>query len=384
MPTSFRDHALAPPGSPTADALRERALFMASLGLTDADMQLPPEDVQGSARDAAAAAPPPPPRQGRRAYSSASSASSMRAAGVTRRRHAEPITPAELQAAGIAEYHPPRHSTPDDIRKSGNAAFGAGDFVSAVSIYTAAIEEVSDSATLYSNRAAAWLQTDLPQGPRMALRDAERAELLDPQWFKPAARRGDALFKLCRFREASAAYEASLRLDPSQSCVRDSLQECEAAMRAEDDYRMAEPLPAPAAHSRSFTDETALGSLDYDYAAAVRDASPAAETAPSGRLVNLVNDYQRDCVKAGRTCGSEYRRRELERFRDGGVAAQPPSPPSRSGSNAMLRESPRTPDAEGPLDTFSSASAKSYRDSMLQAYRSKKLGAAAGFEPLGC
>eukprot|EP01062_Namystynia_karyoxenos_P009227 TRINITY_DN13251_c0_g1_i1.p2 TRINITY_DN13251_c0_g1~~TRINITY_DN13251_c0_g1_i1.p2 ORF type:complete len:318 (+),score=117.29 TRINITY_DN13251_c0_g1_i1:90-956(+) len=280
-----------------ADDVRGRAIFMASLGITDEDLE-PPDEAS-------------PVRVARQLRADRTSAAGAAAAEASRKRRAEAraatITAAELSEAGVpAAPLRTRSLSPDELRAEGNAAFDAGEAVVALSLYSAAIERAPGCAVLHSNRSAAWLQSELPGCVAFALRDAEEAEMLRPSWSKPPARRGDALFRMGHFGEAIAAYEASLIIDPENTQAQEALQACIAAMHAEagEERRAAPPRGAP-----------------YDYTEAEKDAgAPAGQ---SGRLEELLRDYRTHCTEAGEPDGGEYRRRELERFRTGGSIAQP-------------------------------------------------------------
>ena len=72
-------------------------------------------------------------------------------------------------------------SSADSIKQEGNAAFGQGDHVTAVKLYTQAIGLSPADYKLYSNRSAA--QTGLGQYTR-ALADAAVVMALKPSWAK--------------------------------------------------------------------------------------------------------------------------------------------------------------------------------------------------------
>ncbi|KAK7199923.1 TPR repeat/Tetratricopeptide repeat [Novymonas esmeraldas] len=126
-----------------------------------------------------------------------------------------------------------------DWKELGNACYGAGSFLVAIRCYTRLLElPGGDTATIRSNRSAAYVQSSMLAGPALALKDAERAVELEPQWFKAHLRVGDAQRRRGHFPEADAAYRAALALQPDCAAAQAALR----AMQAE-----AEDLPAAAA-----------------------------------------------------------------------------------------------------------------------------------------
>ncbi|XP_055374817.1 tetratricopeptide repeat protein 28 [Condylostylus longicornis] len=114
----------------------------------------------------------------------------------------EPESTSELPAANRALFL-------DKVRQS-NAACQTGDFATAVSLYTDALQLDPGNYILYSNRSAARLK----QGQfTLALQDAIKAKELCPQWPKAYFRQGVALQCLGRYGEALAAFSAGLAQD---------------------------------------------------------------------------------------------------------------------------------------------------------------------------
>ncbi|XP_050677372.1 tetratricopeptide repeat protein 28 [Leptidea sinapis] len=106
--------------------------------------------------------------------------------------------------------------------RASNAACQAGDFTTAVALYTDALTLDPANHILYSNRSAARLK----QGQfAAALQDATRARELCPNWPKAYYRQGVALQCLGRHGEALAAFSSGLGVEPSSRQLLASLVE---------------------------------------------------------------------------------------------------------------------------------------------------------------
>lgn len=102
-----------------------------------------------------------------------------------------------------------------DWKTLGNACYGQGCFLAAVRCYTRLLElPGGDTAQVRSNRSAAYLQSPMLAGASLALKDAEAAVRMEPQWFKGHVRVGDAQRKRGHVAEAEAAYRQALALQP--------------------------------------------------------------------------------------------------------------------------------------------------------------------------
>ncbi|XP_063219865.1 tetratricopeptide repeat protein 28 isoform X2 [Bacillus rossius redtenbacheri] len=118
----------------------------------------------------------------------------------------EPEGTCELPAASKALFL-------DKVRQS-NAACQSGDFATAVTLYTDAIQLDPTNHILYSNRSAALVK--MGQFAQ-ALQDAIRARELNPKWPKAYYRQGVALQCLGRHSDALAAFSSGLAQDPKSS-----------------------------------------------------------------------------------------------------------------------------------------------------------------------
>ncbi|WOH12804.1 hypothetical protein DCAR_0832312 [Daucus carota subsp. sativus] len=102
------------------------------------------------------------------------------------------------------------------LKEQGNAFFKAGNYLKAAALYTQAIKKDPSNATLYSNRAAAFLHLVKLQ---KALADAETTISLNPNWEKGYFRKGCVLEAMERYDEASAAFNKALDYNPQSSEV---------------------------------------------------------------------------------------------------------------------------------------------------------------------
>jgi tetratricopeptide (TPR) repeat protein len=89
----------------------------------------------------------------------------------------------------------------------GNKAFVGGDYAGAIEHFSRALKLAGPNCIYYTNRAAAYLRASRAAE---ALKDAEEAVSLDPQYVKALFRRAQALEALDRYTDAVAAYEHGL------------------------------------------------------------------------------------------------------------------------------------------------------------------------------
>ncbi|KAI3937285.1 hypothetical protein MKW98_001856 [Papaver atlanticum] len=102
------------------------------------------------------------------------------------------------------------------LKDQGNEFFKAGNYLKAAAIYTQAIKKDPSNATLYSNRAAAFLHlVKLSK----ALADAETTITLNPQWDKGYFRKGCVLEAMERYDDAIAALQIALQYNPQSAEV---------------------------------------------------------------------------------------------------------------------------------------------------------------------
>ncbi|KAK8918396.1 hypothetical protein KSP39_PZI021129 [Platanthera zijinensis] len=97
------------------------------------------------------------------------------------------------------------------LKDQGNAFFKAGNYLKAAALYTQAIKLDPSNPTLYSNRAAAFLQL---VKLNKALADADTTITLNPQWEKGYFRKGCVLEAMGRYDDAVAVLQEALLYNP--------------------------------------------------------------------------------------------------------------------------------------------------------------------------
>ncbi|KAK3042199.1 hypothetical protein RJ639_001319, partial [Escallonia herrerae] len=102
------------------------------------------------------------------------------------------------------------------LKEQGNELFKAGNYLKAAALYTQAIKQDPSNPTLYSNRAAAFLQLVKLQ---KALTDADTTITLNPNWEKGYFRKGCVLEAMERYDDALAAFHIALQHNPQSSEV---------------------------------------------------------------------------------------------------------------------------------------------------------------------
>ncbi|KAF9605077.1 hypothetical protein IFM89_013747 [Coptis chinensis] len=105
-------------------------------------------------------------------------------------------------------------SVGDSLKDEGNEFFKAGNYLKAAALYTQAIKKDPSNPTLYSNRAAAFL--NLVKLSK-ALTDAETTIELKPNWEKGYFRKGCILEALERYEDAVAAFQIALQHNPQST-----------------------------------------------------------------------------------------------------------------------------------------------------------------------
>ncbi|KAH9608045.1 hypothetical protein KSS87_020880 [Heliosperma pusillum] len=102
------------------------------------------------------------------------------------------------------------------LKDQGNEFFKAGNYLKAAALYTQAIKIDPNNPTLYSNRAAAFL--NLVKLTK-ALADAEKTISLSPIWEKGYFRKGCILEAMERYNEALEAFQVALKYNPKSTEV---------------------------------------------------------------------------------------------------------------------------------------------------------------------
>uniref|UniRef100_A0A2P2K278 Uncharacterized protein MANES_15G032000 n=1 Tax=Rhizophora mucronata TaxID=61149 RepID=A0A2P2K278_RHIMU len=102
------------------------------------------------------------------------------------------------------------------LKDKGNEFFKDGNFLKAAALYTQAIKLDPSNPTLYSNRAAAFLQL---VKLNKALADAETTITLNPKWEKGYFRKGSVLEAMEQYDDALAAFHTALQYNPQSTEV---------------------------------------------------------------------------------------------------------------------------------------------------------------------
>lgn len=112
-------------------------------------------------------------------------------------------------------------------KNRGNAAFGKGDFKVAVDEFTEAIKHDPTDHVFYSNRSGAYASLNQFEE---ALNDANQCIEINQAFGKGYSRKGLALLKMNKLKDAKAAYEEGLKIDPANQAAKDGLKDVEKAM----------------------------------------------------------------------------------------------------------------------------------------------------------
>ncbi|KAK2647089.1 hypothetical protein Ddye_022284 [Dipteronia dyeriana] len=102
------------------------------------------------------------------------------------------------------------------LKDKGNEFFKAGNYLKAAALYTQAIKQDPSNPTLYSNRAAAFLNL---VKLNKALSDAETTITLNPQWEKGYFRKGCILEAMERYDDALSVFQTALQYNPQSAEV---------------------------------------------------------------------------------------------------------------------------------------------------------------------
>ncbi|GLI64935.1 hypothetical protein VaNZ11_008336 [Volvox africanus] len=177
------------------------------------------------------------------------------------------------------------------VQECGDSLFSAQKYGEAATAYTEALRyahDADDVATLLSNRSASYaslsrtyrgrpartseyhalFDLDPTSLAQMALKDAERAVAVRPNWAKTHSRKGAALFLLERFYEAREAYLEGLALEPTNSMLQEGMREVQAVLAGDGETEgtaaaaAAGTAPFSAKRQRSFGGSSLRSDLD--------------------------------------------------------------------------------------------------------------------------
>lgn len=121
-------------------------------------------------------------------------------------------------------------STVDEIKALGNQAFAAKQYDKSIELYTEAIDMDPSNHVLYSNRSGSYCAAGKYA---QAAADARKVIEIKPDWVRGHTRLGAALEGQGDFEGAAAAYEAALKIDPSNANIQEDLQHVKSQIRTE-------------------------------------------------------------------------------------------------------------------------------------------------------
>ena len=155
---------------------------------------------------------------------------------------------AEPQPSAAATATAP--SNVAECKQKGNAAFSRKEYTEAIEWYTCALSGVSDifdssrassataeaaeaietAAALFSNRSACYAALEMFD---LALDDGDRAVSLRPKWAKAYSRVGAARHGRKELKEALAAYQSALNLEPANEGAKAQIKQIKVQLRNE-------------------------------------------------------------------------------------------------------------------------------------------------------
>ncbi|KAJ3268167.1 Hsp90 cochaperone [Terramyces sp. JEL0728] len=120
--------------------------------------------------------------------------------------------------------------TAEEYKAQGNKAFSTGDYDSAISFFSKAIELDPSNHVLYSNRSAAYSSL---KDYDSAAKDGDKTVTLKPDWAKGYSRKGAALHGLGQLPEAAEVYKAGLKIEPENAQLKKALGDVERAIESD-------------------------------------------------------------------------------------------------------------------------------------------------------
>jgi len=126
------------------------------------------------------------------------------------------------------------------FKEKGNRAFGEKKFDEAINFYSEAIKIDARNHVYFSNRSAAYMGKNMYSN---ALEDAEQCVKLNPKWGKGYFRRAVALLALSRASDAEAVLQEGIRADPSNTDLRNKLDEVHKTLEKERRFVGADGKP---------------------------------------------------------------------------------------------------------------------------------------------
>ncbi|CAH8313294.1 unnamed protein product [Eruca vesicaria subsp. sativa] len=146
----------------------------------------------------------------------------------------------------------------DEAKAKGNAAFSSGDFTSAVTHFTAAINLSPTNHVLFSNRSAAHASL---HNYAEALSDAKKTVELKPDWAKGYSRLGAAHLGLNHLDEAVEAYSKGLEIDPNNEALKSGLADASRSRAAPPPNPFGDAFKGPEMWAKLTADPSTRGFL---------------------------------------------------------------------------------------------------------------------------
>eukprot|EP00736_Rhodelphis_marinus_P004823 Rmarinus@m.519 len=110
----------------------------------------------------------------------------------------------------------------DELKEQGKAAFSAGNYEEAISLWSKSIELDSENHLLYSNRSAAYCKVGKY---KLALDDADKVIALKPDWPKGYARKATAYRFMDQYSNAAMTYMLGLQECPEDDALKQGVEE---------------------------------------------------------------------------------------------------------------------------------------------------------------
>ncbi|KAL6822363.1 Metallo-dependent phosphatase-like protein [Trichoderma camerunense] len=115
-----------------------------------------------------------------------------------------------------------------EFKNQGNKAFSHGDYPTAITFYSKAIDADASEPTFFTNRAQAYIKTE---AYGYAIADATKALEINPKLVKAYFRRGLARTAILKPKDAIEDFKECVRLDPNNKDARLKLEECKKIVR---------------------------------------------------------------------------------------------------------------------------------------------------------
>ncbi|RVE56864.1 hypothetical protein OJAV_G00210470 [Oryzias javanicus] len=216
-----------------------------------------------------------------------------------------------------------------DLANAGNRLAASGQFELAVKCFTDAIRYNPMEFKLFGNRSLCFERL---QQYGNALRDAELALSLEPNWIKGLFRKGKALCGLKRYYEASLVYKEVLKLDSASADAVQELKKAQTLHLMEMGFSWAQSSEALKAHGSLEEAVEALFAADSGPGSAAPSAGCRAESAAQQEE----DDDEGEWVVLQRRSSRSPQNRKSDAQDQTRPKSKSPSPPSRSLTKESL------------------------------------------------